>query len=303
MGVATVRPSLDAAPEGTTPRLHPGRPVRGSTASPDVRPPPPEGSGRLRPGSAALPWKATGTRVAWLCRWQARLRTLLTISLSSLPLPRTSTNLHPRALAGFHPFPRPFAESDCRLRLRPGFACGLGPAADVLDDLSQFPAASVDFRQPSPEGVGRFPPVSTTVRWVRLPFCLLPGVTRWTLPDCGRSRQPRPGPDRFRELPPTFTRGRWPVSTRFHDRSQASIAIPACGLTSPDGRCQIAGVPDRLDLIPTASANFHRPSPEGVGRFRPVSTTVFRLRLPFPPAAWLRPVDATGLRTFPTTST
>jgi hypothetical protein len=42
-----------------------------------------------------------------------------------------------------------------------------------------------------------------------------------------RPRRPRPDPCRFGEPLPTFTRGRWPVSTHFHDRSLASTAASA----------------------------------------------------------------------------
>jgi hypothetical protein len=50
----------------------------------------------------------------------AQRRTFLTASSSSLPLPRTSADLHPKALVGFDPFPRPFAGFDCHSRLLPG---------------------------------------------------------------------------------------------------------------------------------------------------------------------------------------
>jgi hypothetical protein len=131
-GVDAVRLSLHAAPEGTTSRLHPGRPTRGSTASPDVRQPTPEGAGRLRSDSAASPWKATWTRVARLRRW-------------------------------------------------------LGPVAGVRDGLGQVPAVFAHLRRRSPEGVGRFRPVSTTVHWIRLPFSPAARLRRWTRPGGGRS--------------------------------------------------------------------------------------------------------------------
>jgi len=231
----------------------------------------------------------------------------------------------------------------------PGFACGLGPAADVRDGFHQVPAALANFRRPSPEGVGRFRPAFTTVRWFRLPYS--PAARRHPMDAacCGRSRRLPPGPCRSGGLPPTFTRGRWPVSTRFGDRSLASTAVRVCGwrrpvdaallrtfpaastrsptlwrtftdlhpralagfdplwrpftgfdcrsrlrLASPGGRCPAADVPDGFHPIPAALADFHRPSPEGVGRFRPALATVHWFRLPFASAARLRPEDWPG---------
>jgi hypothetical protein len=116
-----------------------------------------------RPGRQ--PGRAWPGFAGGLARWRA----FATVSARSLPFSRISADVHPKVLAGFDPFPRPFTGFDCRFRLLPGFADGLGPVADDRDGFHQIPAVFAHLHRLSPEGVGRFRPVSTTVFWFRLP--------------------------------------------------------------------------------------------------------------------------------------